>query len=59
MDRLGRHHYAVGVNDPEAPLSTGKGRLPVTNQVTTPPDQGRCSQTQPDMTIALTCRNAI
>jgi len=29
----------------------------VTNQVTTPPSRGRRSQTQPDKTIALTCRN--
>src|SRR5271166_959612 len=30
---------------------------PVTNQVTTPPGRGRRSQTQPDKTICLTCRN--
>ena len=30
---------------------------PVTNQVTTPPSRARRSQTQPDKTIALTCRN--
>jgi hypothetical protein len=31
--------------------------VPVTSQVTTPPDHGGCNQTQPDTTIALTCRN--
>jgi hypothetical protein len=30
---------------------------PVTNQVTTSPGCGRRSQTQPDKTVALTCRN--
>ena len=54
---LERHHYSLGVDDPEAPLSAKRGRLPVTNQVTTLADHGGCSQTQPDKTIALTCRN--
>ena len=51
-------HHSVGVDDPEVPTERERGRLPVTNQVTTPPDHGRCSQTLPDKTIALTCRNA-
>jgi hypothetical protein len=54
---LERHHYSLGVDNPQAPLSAKRGRLPVTNQVTTLPDQGGCSQTSPDKTIALTCRN--
>jgi len=52
-----RHHYSLGVDNPEAPLSAKRGRLQVPNQVTTLPDHGGCSQTPPDKTIALTCRN--
>ena len=29
---LERHRYSLGVDDPEAPLSAKRGRLPVTNQ---------------------------
>jgi hypothetical protein len=42
---LERDHYSVGVDDPEAPLSAKRGRLSVTNQVTSPPNYGRRSQT--------------
>ena len=51
------HHYSLGVDNPEAPLSAKRGRLPVTNQVTTLPDHGGCGQTPLDKTIALMCRN--
>lgn len=54
---LERHHYSLGVDNPKAPLSAKTGRLPVTNQVTTLPDHGGCSQIPPDKSIALTCRN--
>jgi hypothetical protein len=54
---LKRHHYSVGVNDPEAPPSAKRGPGPVTNQVTTPTNYDRRSRTQPDKAVAPTCPN--
>ena len=51
------YHYSLGVDNPEVPVSAKRGRLPVTNQVTTLLDHGGCTQTPPDKTIALKCRN--
>lgn len=37
---LERHHYSLGVDDPEAPPSAKTGRLPVTNQERDAPLRG-------------------
>ena len=53
---LERHRYSLGVDNPEAPLSAKTGRLPVTNQVTTPGNTRRRA-TPSDTDCPLACGN--